>query len=601
METLLSSLLVLAKEWPGLLGMLGVFFLGAGSVYLGLKAVYQGSLTGAEIFAISTGGALLPLLVGALLTGVMNLFMDAGSAFVWIWGLFFACTALAAARAANWRICLKIPEPATIALVLITFFSIFFRLTFIRGLQVPLYFDSAMHYSIITDLIRNFQSSGLPSFQSFVGGYYHLGFHVLSGAFSLVLDIPAQKSILLFGQILLALLPVPVFFIVRRETKLDAPAILATLLAGWGWYMPQHMLDWGKYPALSSLLSFEFVICSLILLPRVSRRTGWMLASLTVLGAISSTFFHSRSLVLISMAIASILIAQGWSRLSSLLRNLLFALIVAALLGLALYIQSRPVLNLALDPYLINQGWMGLLVLVLLPLAYLAFPRATFACLLFTLFLGAGMLISVTLFFPIYKAQTLLDRPYVEGVLFLPLAVLGGLGYAGWLTLIKNSSFWQTPQKNQIMALAAFCLFVTLGAHFTRYNFAPSDCCKLYTEQDAAAFEWLKENTPANTSILIAAFRTVVFESDLPADYSGADAGIWITPFIKRKVILTSYETDFSSQIGLDEICKQGGKYIYAGATNPGFNKTLLESRPEWYARQLSLPGIQIYQITGCQ
>lgn len=601
MDILEHSLQVLSKEWPGILGLLGIFCLGGGAVFFGLKAIFKDSLTFGEYFALSAGGAPLALLVTVLLIGMFNLFSGVKIGFLWGWALFMAAAVFAAGRAFGWSVRWKFPKPASIVLGLILICSVFLRLAFVHGLLVPLYFDSAMHYTIVTDLLKNFKSFSAPSFQSFVGGYYHLGFHMLAASFSLVLQLSAQNAILLFGQTLLALLPLPLFFIVHSETKLAAPALFAVLLAGLGWYMPAHMLDWGKYPALASLLSFEFAVCSLMLLRHARGRSRWVMAGLVLLSMGGSTFMHSRSLVLIGMAIASGLIAAGWNRLTGAAQKLIPAMTVAGLLALAFVIQSRPILRLAFDPYLGSQGWMSLIVLVTLPFAFKAYPRASLTCLLFTLFLTSGLLISVTLFFPIYDAQTLLDRPFVEGALFIPITVLGGLGYAGMQDALKHSSFWQINRKNQINVLMAVCLFGALLVQLPHYNFMPSGCCKLFGEQDAAAFEWLDNNAPASANILISGFETVVFESNQPADYSGADAGIWITPFIQRKAILALYNTDFSAQSALDLICKERATYIYAGGTNQSFNKGQLASRPEWYARQLELPGIQVYRVVGCR
>jgi hypothetical protein len=318
------------------------------------------------------------------------------------------------------------------------------------------------------------------------------------------------------------------------------------------------------------------------------------------LGTLCSTFIHSRSLVLIGLLVLSGLATAGWERLPGLAQKLLAALGAAGLIALVYVVQSKPVLKLAFDPYLGNQAWMSLLILALLPFAFKAFPRATFTCLLFALMLVGSLLVSVTQFLPVYEAQTLLDRPFVEGFLFFPLAVLGGLGYAGMRAALTSSSYWPEARQRQISALMGVCLFGTLLVSLPQYNFYPSPCCKLFTEQDAAALEWLDKNSAPEASILIASFQTVVFESTQPADLSGADAGIWITPFIQRKAALAAYSTDFSAQGGLDEVCKMGVTYIYAGGTNQSFNKAQLDSKPEWYARQLTLPGIRIYRLVGC-
>lgn len=600
MDLLGHSMLVLLKEWPANLGLLGILFLGGGAVFFGLKAIFKDNLTFGEYFSLGAGGALLPLLLWNLLSGSLNLFLKIKTGFIWGWVILFVVAAFAAWHARGARMNWKIPKLPSTALVLILICSILVRLAFIWDLQVPLYFDSAMHYSVIMDLIKNFASFETPVFQSFVGGYYHVGFHALIGSLSLALHLPVQNVMLIFGQIILALIPLPLFFIIRQETKLDAPALFAILMAGWAWYMPAHMLDWGKYPALTSMLSFGFAVCSLILLRQSAGRQRWILICLASLSILFSTFIHTRSLVIICMFIASYLIAAYWHRLPGLPRILLLALAVAGLLALVFIIQSRPVLRLAFDPYLGSQGWMTLFVLILVPLALKEFPLAAFTWLLFMFFLIGSLLISVTWFLPVYDAQTLLDRPFVEGVLFFPLAMLGGLGYAGLLGLLKSSGFWQIAHKNQLEALMALCLFGTLFARMPHYNYYPSDCCKLFGEKDAAAFEWLDRNTPASANILVASFETTVFESNQPAGYSGADAGIWITPFIDRKVVLAPYGTDFTSRGAFDEICKQGAAYIYAGWTNQSFNKAQLANRPEWYASQLALPGIQVFRLMGC-
>jgi hypothetical protein len=230
----------------------------------------------------------------------------------------------------------------------------------------------------------------------------------------------------------------------------------------------------------------------------------------------------------------------------------------------------------------------------------MGFPRATFTCLVFTFFLLGSLFVSVMFLLPTYAAQTLLDRPYVEGVLFFPLAVFGGLGYAGLVRTLQNRPLWQTSYQQRAGVLIAFCLFGTLSYQIGHYNFYPSACCKIFAEQDAAAFEWLDGNSPANATILIASFETIVFETTQPAGFSGADAGIWITPFIHREVVLARYDVDFTSRAVFEDFCRKRVNYIYAGWTSQSFNVTLLEEKPEWYARQLVLPGIQVYHLINC-
>jgi hypothetical protein len=110
----------------------------------------------------------------------------------------------------------------------------------------------------------------------------------------------------------------------------------------------------------------------------------------------------------------------------------------------------------------------------------------------------------------------------------------------------------------------------------------------------------MDRNLPPNASILIAAFEAVVFESNQSAGYAGSDAGIWIMPLIRRNVLSVPYQTDFSTQGALNEICKGAARYVYAGETAQSFNIKQFEDKPEWFARLYALSKIRVYKVIGC-
>lgn len=600
MNILLNSLLVLSKEWQSILSLLSLFLLGGGVAFLYFKIIFGGQFTIGEYLVLGMGGALLPVLLAIILASLLDFILGVKINIFWICLIFFCACFLVNFWSGGWGAQTQSSKIFALILIIIVIFSVFIRLAFISGLLVPLYFDSAMHYSIIQGLITNLETSTLPSFGSFVGGYYHLGFHVLVAGISLALQVDARDAILIFGQIILAVLPLPVFFIIKQETTQDTPAIFATLLAGWGWYMPAHAVDWGKYPALTSILIFEFVLCVVILALKAPINQRWKLIGLSGLSILVSTFIHTRSLVLIIIMLASWLLATGWYRLPSLIRNLLFVLISVGLATLVIIIQSKPVLRLALDPYQGQGIWITLVVLSLSPFALKKYPQAAFSCILAIFILSGSLFISVTSLFPVYEAQTLLDRPLVESVLFLPLALLGGLGYAGLLRSLKGMGLGQVAGESRANILIMLFLFGGFFVNFTQYNFYPSECCKLFGEQDAVAFDWMDRNLPPNASILIAAFEAVVFESNQSAGYAGSDAGIWIMPLIRRNVLSVPYQTDFSTQGALNEICKGAARYVYAGETAQSFNIKQFEDKPEWFARLYALSKIRVYKVIGC-
>jgi hypothetical protein len=487
-----------------------------------------------------------------------------------------------------------------LVLILTLIMSLYIRLAFITGLVAPLYFDSATHYSIVQGLITRFEAPPLATFGSLVEGYYHLGFHVLIAAISLALHLDVKDVILIFGPIILSILPLPLFFIVRQETKLDAPGIFATLLAGWGWSMPAGALNWGKYPALTGIFAFELVLCSLYLVLCCSKRYRWALIGVLGLCSLISTFIHTRTFVLILIALISAAITLVWRRLPRPARNLVFCLIIGGVLFLIIFIQSRLALSLAFDPYRPGGLWMILLVLLLFPFALKEFPASAFSITLSLLFLLGSLFVSVTRFLAAYDTQTLLDRPFVEMFLFFPLALLGGLGYAGLVRTLNNITVFQGPRKIWMNVFITLLLFGAIFINITHYKFFPSTCCQFFREDDAVALDWMNTNIPLNANILISSSETFVFEPPATS-YTGSDGGVWITPLIQRKSSLLTNQTDFAAQSTLDELCNLKLTHIYIGGMSESFAITKIQSRPDWYEMLLLLSRAKVFKIIGCR
>jgi hypothetical protein len=420
MDVLVKSLQVLTREWTGILGILGIFLLGSGIIVLWIRTASDNALTVGEFFALGVGGGLLPLFLGISLTVLLNLLFGIKINFVVFCLVILIISGFASYQLRKRRIpknasetfsppleqskaarakqsisaIFNPPFRVVTALVLILFLiiSIYIRLAFISGLVVPLYFDSAMHYSIVTNLIASFKASTLPAYNSFVGGYYHLGFHVLVTALSLALSLDVKDVILVFGQIILVSIPLPLFFIIKRETQLDTPAIFATLLAGWGWSLPAHAVNWGKYPALTSILAFEFVLCSTYLLLQSTKRRRWILICLFCLSVLMSTFIHTRSLILIIIALISSAFAMAWYKLPRYVRYPVFCLTITPLIILLFIARSKPILSMAVNPYQSGGLWSTLLILSLSPFALKEFPRAAFSGIISLLFLFSSLL-----------------------------------------------------------------------------------------------------------------------------------------------------------------------------------------------------------------
>ena len=610
MENLLKSLEVLTHDWPVVTGLLGLYLLGSVSLFFWLKTSLGSRLTSGELTAVSLSGGFLPLFLGVIPVFALGFFGGLKLNFILSWLVILGLSALLFFRV--WRrnrptVSLE-PTPAVHPglwaglLLLVFLLNLTLRLAFIAGLTVPLYYDSVMHYSIITDLITKFNQAGLPDFSTFVGGYYHLGYHLLTTALDLALQAPIAAIMLVFGQILVALLPLPLFFSLRRETKSDLAALFACLLAGWGWSMPAYAVNWGKYPALISLLAFEWFICSVYLILAAPREKRWFLAGLSGFSLLVSGLMHTRSLVLIALALASAVLALAWSKLPRLARWISFLMVCASLAVLIGVLESKPALQLVFDPYRTTAPWLALPLLLLLPLAIKTFPRATLAGLLFIAFSLGSLLFSVTQWLTAYAAQTLLDRPLVEMLLSTPLAFLGGLGCAGLLQTLRGVPFLQAESRQTAaQVLVALALFGLIGYALIQTPLTPSDCCSFFNPDDLTAFAWMDKNLPASARILVAATPGSVFEDGPEAVYSGSDAGLWVTLLLKRTSLVLSNGVNFNTAAVHDKLCQYDVTQIYVGSRGTdSFDPENLRQAPTWYQTQVEFPTTQVFRLTGC-
>lgn len=208
--------------------------------------------------------------------------------------------------------------------------------------------------------------------------------------------------------------------------------------------------------------------------------------------------------------------------------------------------------------------------------------------LLTILFLLACLLVPL----PRESFQTLLDRPFVQMTLFLPLALLGGLGLAG----LRAESF-----KSWMTALATVAVFSAVFIHLGRdTSFSPSPCCILFKQDDAVAFEWMKEYLPSKAHVLIAGSTLNVFDIENPVELRGSDGGVWITALTGRKTSTWPFSADFGAQATFDNLCQMGVTHLYVGGTQERFDLAVLQSRSGWYAWQFSLPGAHLFKLTGC-
>jgi hypothetical protein len=606
MKILSDSLTVLARDGNIVFGFLFAMLMAGGIIFFLFGLFLDRRLAASEYFALSIAGALFILLLGVIPLVLLSFLFKSNVILWYIPGLIFVFCFLFFLRQ-NRRRKIHKASVSLPVLLLVLIISIYVRLAFISGVIVPPYFDSAAHYLMINRLMASYQTLTIPSFDSIAGGYYHLGFHVLIAAISLVLHLNVKDTMLVFGQTILALIPIPLFLIVRRETRSDLAALFTVLLAAWAWSMPAYAVNWGKYPALTGILAFEFTLSTGYLAFRSPKRYRWILSIACLLSIVLASFIHSRILVLTGIAFVSALATLGWRTLSGWIRKLIFFLTFAAFVILLIITHSNPVFTLALDPYLQNGLWIALMLLFLFPFACAGFPSGVFWGILSLVMLLASLYIPLVDILPGRAYQTLLDRPFVEMFLFLPLSLMAGLGFAGLIKFIdKRKSAAQTTEKlNPVFSVLIFQRFITFvlfGLIFAnalaKYNLYPSDCCQIFKVPDSVAFGWMDNNLPRDTTILIPSAKMVFFESNpLVAGDSASDAGIWLTALINRKTFSLSHNTNFGAQNILTILRRQNIRYIYVGSSSQSFHEAQLKKNPSVYKLVFSLPGAHIYEL----
>ena len=603
MNILSDSFSVLMDHWRLVVGILSIILPGQMLIWGALKRIFENRLTSGEYYSLSIAGWMLPILLTSLLwllwRSVQRL--ESGALIIFIPVAIVAIVLLLRSR----KEMLNGSKPVFFALLGLAGIFIFLRLAFVSKTVIPLYFDSAQHYLFIKNLLA-LPVSNTPVLFPWLGTvYYHLGFHMVAALIAAVWHADGINVMLILGQIILALIPLSVFFLVRNETQSDWAGLLAVLLAAFGWYMPAHAMDWGKYPALTSLMPIMFVVslAYLSIRHRKTLSTGsyWGLNAILLVAFGAAIFTHSRALVIFGIVALAWILATLWQRLPKLLQG---ALLGAMLVGIAAelrFIQTKDVLGPLFDPYTNKGLWITVLVLFLALFAQWAYPKLTFSLIL-AIALMLGSLFIPAQGIPGYADLTLLDRPFVEMILFLPLSLLGGLGLAGLELVLSNTL--SRPTKNVAIwgkSIGIFFVAIILINALFKYEVYPSGCCNIVGRDDLVALDWMDKNLPASAHILTSSTELRVLATDEFQGSVGGDAGIWINPLTGRATTPLPFFTDFGQPATLDSLCKMGITHIYLGEIGSTFNDTKISPYPDWYKVLLSMPKVKVYQVVGCQ
>jgi hypothetical protein len=599
-----DSVVVFKENWQLVLIILLLILLGQFQIYAVLKLIFGQQLAGEEYLSLALAGWLLPASLLSLLWHGLRMSGLSQSSSLLLEILPVLLLLLYSFRVGNQFVSnSKIPG---LGLLVLFGSFILIRLAFVSKLLMPPYFDSVRHYTIIQSLLEMIEAGGTRLSVPWLGAdYYHLGFHFLAAFVASSGEGEITKTMLVLGQMILAATPLSLFFLIEHETRSNRAGLFAVILAGIGWSMPAYAVNWGKYPAVTSLALLPFVL-SLAYLAVVSSKIlttqkKWALYTLLLSGILVAGLFHSRSLIVIGIAFLAWTIACGWQSLSKPLQAAVLGMLALGILFEVLFIQRQEVLELLFEPY----GRKGFLVTgIVIGLSIFALktgPRLAFANLLGIFFLLGCLFVPTLGVIPRLANLTLLDRTFVEMVLYLPLSLLGGLGLAG----LEQTFSYAPVRPGKLPALRSgyigLLLFALIaGNALWRSDFYPSDCCTIVGQDDLTAMDWIRNQLPSNARILISADELIVQASGVLQGYAAADAGGWITPLTNRVTVPLRYDTNLGKEKKFRSLCKLGVDYIYIGAVGRSFYAPRLRAHPDWYRPLFTRSRTEVYQVIGC-
>lgn len=468
------------------------------------------------------------------------------------------------------------------------------RFIFIKGLLLPPYSDSVEHYQIIQDFLHPDKPPlAFYKLTRMFIRYYHFGFHSFAAWVATLTNSPVQDTMLVLGQLLQSIIPISLFFPIKAITKNNTAGLLTVLIAGICWRMPGFASNWGKYPALTGLAIFPFPLGVLLMVESAkNRRSRYALTAIAMIGGLITILSHSRTAIMFIAILSSWWIAGRLIQLRSPIKYISIGILIIVNYLTGHQINQNPLLSTVLSPYIRDGFYATLSVFLLTPFSFKLHPRLASAMLLFLLFIFSAALWPTSIPNQSFGIIYLFDRPFAQLIIFIPLSVLGGMGFAGLINYFHQR--WDTePKLTLIRNIPAILLAILTLYSILHSEYTPSSCCQLAGRDDITAYKWMRDNLPESSVILIAGNRT-------PSRNYGIDGGIWITPLTGFETVMMPNTSVFDSKSTLEELCMQHITHIYTGGTNARFSLEQIYSKKDWYKNIFTNPTVNIYEVIGC-
>ena len=453
-------------------------------------------------------------------------------------------------------------------------FILIIRLAFLKDMLLPPYNDSPVHYMIVQDFLT--PNLDAKSFYSVFGHYYHFGFHTLTAWLTILAGVRSPLLMALLGQILLAIIPFSVYGLTGTVAQDTVAAWVALLLAGFGWNAPAFAVNWGKFPTLAGIAIFPAILAILYLLwgKRNFSKTSLVLGFFLILGA---TFFHTRILICVIFALLSYALSLFFT--GRLIKN--GKILKITFLAISIILVFWMYREIFFQMYYSNYFVILVIVIFFSANAFQWFPRFFLATLFYLFSLGIVSKIPLPAFLHHYSYY-LIDQPFVQISLFLPLSILGGLGLSGFF-----KTFAKHRYLKQGVTVAVSLIFIWNAIQFSYY---PDACCMYVEDNDMIAYNWIRSNTPPNATFFIAGLESQNY-------IMSTDAGAWIQPLTGRETKKRSNQTSWLAPDVLNDSCQFEPVYIYVGGHYFSFDYIKRFEENSRFEQVFSKGQLHIYKI----
>ena len=523
-----------------------------------------------------------------------------------------------------------------LGLVAIFLITLFVRVAMVRDLSASPWVDS-VHHALTTRLIMEggiFPQSYAPFLDIEPSGY-HPGFHSVLAAFLWLSGMDLVKGMLVFGQVLNALMVFPVYLFATLITRRRLAGLLAAMVAGLLTPMPAYYTSWGRYTQLAGLAILPAALLLVLLIFQPGKWKASFLAAVALAGLFLTHYRVAAFLGCLLLAWAFIaglklILSKAVSRqkkLSSMRSALLpfmGAFVLAAVLALPVLVPALtgllvPKLNAwrpatrdqfsgVTWPY-VNTAW-GSYALVLAGLGFLwsLARRKTY---------GLTLLLWIAMLFLIANLGTLglpgsgfVNAISVTISLFLPVAVLAGDMLSELIQAWRSALPWRWRPVFRWALAASALLTAILSARPMLGLLNPVTF--LYRTPDRAAIVWMQENIPPGETVLVNPFAWGY------GQYAGNDGGYWLSalaglPTMPPPVLYglsNSRETiehinTFSQKViehGSDALAlhallsDEGIHYVFIGARGGVISASALRGSP-LFAPRYARDGVFVFEV----